>query len=130
MLTSHGGTLLDREVRHAAASSCFKPREPEREDDVRDPLRQAHDADVDDEQDHLLVKVARDPERQAELDQADDQLDPPELVLALRAKAMITSNVPLNRNHQPMIEARARKVHSGFANATIPAITKITPRIP
>src|SRR5262249_7415731 len=43
----------------------------------------------------------------------------------LLAKETITSKIPLNRNHQPMIDASARKVHLGFESAVTPTARKI-----
>ena len=57
----------------SCALTLSQSAQAEREDDVRDALAQADDADVDDEQDHLLVEVAGHPEGQPELDQADDR---------------------------------------------------------
>ncbi len=61
-------------------STLPQTAQPERQHEVGDALAQAHETDVDDEEDHLLAEVAGHPEREPDLEQADDELDPPELV--------------------------------------------------
>ena len=61
-----------------------KALELEGDEDLADPACERDDSDVDHEQDRLLAEVPGDPEGEQDLDQADDQLQPPELELLLR----------------------------------------------
>jgi hypothetical protein len=82
--------------------------------------RRAGDSRVHEEEDDSAPEVACDPEGEADLEEPDDEEEPPELELLFRHKAVVMSK------KKPITAASAVNVEPGSMKAKIPTGTKRT----